>query len=138
MPPSEAERATALEWLRRARGNLARARQPKPVEAYWEDLCFDAQQAAEKAVKAVPLWQDVEVPYVHDIDALLERLERAGHPVPAGIREVDDLSRYAVETRYPGIGTPISADEYRSAVALAERVLEWAEAILASSRPADP
>jgi HEPN domain-containing protein len=36
------------EWLNRARSNLARAKARIP-EAYLEDLCFDAQQAAEKA-----------------------------------------------------------------------------------------
>jgi HEPN domain-containing protein len=37
------------EWLNRARGNLARAKSRIP-EAFLEDLCFDAQQAAEKAI----------------------------------------------------------------------------------------
>ena len=35
------------DCLRRAKGNLARAQQTKPKDAFWEDLCFDAQQAAE-------------------------------------------------------------------------------------------
>jgi len=30
---------------------LALAKQPKPEDAFWEDLCFQAQQAAEKAIK---------------------------------------------------------------------------------------
>ena len=34
------------EWLNRARSNLARAHARVP-DAYLEDLCFDAQQAAE-------------------------------------------------------------------------------------------
>jgi len=132
MPPSEAERATALDWLRRARGNLARAMQPKPPEGFWEDLCFDAQQAAEKAVKAVLLWNDIAIPYVHDIEALLETLEGRGHRVPLEIRESDELSRYAVETRYPGIGESVTEDEYRQAVVLSQRVVAWAETILAT------
>jgi HEPN domain-containing protein len=40
------------EWLNRARSNLNRAR-AELAEVYFEDLCFDAQQAAEKAIKAV-------------------------------------------------------------------------------------
>jgi HEPN domain-containing protein len=39
------------EWLNRARSHLRRAAEPlKGV--YLEDLCYDAQQAAEKAIKA--------------------------------------------------------------------------------------
>ena len=40
------------EWLNRARSNLLRAREVVQG-VYLEDLCFDAQQAAEKAIKAV-------------------------------------------------------------------------------------
>jgi HEPN domain-containing protein len=137
MPPSEAERATAREWPRRARSNLARARQPKPAESLWEDSCFDAQQAAEKAVKAVLLWNDATFPYVHDIGALLETLERAGHAVPQDLWGADDLTRYAVETRYPGIGQPVTEDDYRKALVLAERVLTWAEQLLAAATTAE-
>ena len=42
--PRERNRGDAPhDWLRRAKGNLARAKQTKPEEAFWEDLCFDAQ-----------------------------------------------------------------------------------------------
>ena len=130
MPPSEAEMATARDWLRRAKGNLARAKQPKPADAFWEDLCFDAQQAAEKAIKAVLLWYDVTFLYVHDIEALLTALEKAGHHVPDELWEADDLSRYAVETRYPGIAQPVGQEEFQQALTLAERVVGWAAAIV--------
>jgi hypothetical protein len=42
--------------LNRARSNLIRAKADMRIpEVYLEDLCFDAQQAAEKAVKAILL-----------------------------------------------------------------------------------
>ena len=44
----------AKEWLKRAKSNLARAKAGKVSEdILYEDLCFDAQQAAEKALKAL-------------------------------------------------------------------------------------
>jgi HEPN domain-containing protein len=42
----------AREWINRARSDLALAR-AKPEGVYLEDLCFHAQQAAEKAIKAL-------------------------------------------------------------------------------------
>jgi HEPN domain-containing protein len=39
------------DWLRRAKSNLIRAKQPKHAEVFWEDLCFDAQQGPEKSLK---------------------------------------------------------------------------------------
>jgi hypothetical protein len=38
---------------------------------YLEDLCFDAQQAAEKALKALLLHRRVNFPRIHDLTELL-------------------------------------------------------------------
>jgi hypothetical protein len=54
------------EWLNGARSNLVRAEHMLPG-TYLEDLCFDAQQAAEKAVKAVFIHRGIDFPYVHTI-----------------------------------------------------------------------
>ena len=46
LPQDKSIPGSPLDWLVRAKGNLALAKQPKPEEAFWEDLCFQAQQAA--------------------------------------------------------------------------------------------
>ena len=51
-PPQRFPPDDPREWLNRARSNLAMAKNRIP-DVYMEDLCFAAQQAAEKAVKAV-------------------------------------------------------------------------------------
>ena len=51
------------EWMNRARSNLARLKSRVPG-VYLEDLCFDAQQAAEKAIKAMLIACNIEFPYV--------------------------------------------------------------------------
>ncbi len=53
MPPESFSPGSPQEWLARAKGSLALAQQSKVEEAFWEDQCFLAQQAAEKALKAV-------------------------------------------------------------------------------------
>ena len=58
---------------------MARSRVPG---AYLEDLCFEAQQAAEKAIKAVMMKRDIEFPFVHDLNRLMSILEQAGETVP--------------------------------------------------------
>ena len=65
------------EWLNRAKSNLALAKSLVP-EAYLEDLCFEAQQAAEKAIKAVLMRRGIEFPYVHNLALLLSLLDEAG------------------------------------------------------------
>ena len=47
-------REIILNWLKRARSNLERAKMGKVTqEILYEDLCFDAQQAVEKSLKAI-------------------------------------------------------------------------------------
>jgi len=134
MPPKTGPTGKPKEWLRRAKGNLARARQPKPREAFWEDLCFDAQQAAEKAIKAVLRFCGIDFPKTHDIRDLLTLLDSKGHAIPEEIWDAVDLTDYAVETRYPGPTEPVTKDEYRKVTTLAERVVKWAEKIILGKR----
>ena len=93
---------------------------------YLEDLCFDAQQAAEKAIKALLIKKSVAFPYVHDIAHLLALLEQIGEQVPESVRRAEDLTRYAVVTRYPGVAEPVTESHYRDALASAEAVVRWA------------
>ena len=95
--------------------------------AYPEDLCFAAQQAAEKAIKAVMLKRNIEYPYVHDLAHLLSLLEDAGEVVPDAVRKAEELTPYAVSTRYPGTTRPVTVREYVTAVEIAGAVVRWAE-----------
>jgi HEPN domain-containing protein len=45
--------------------------------------------------------------------------------IPDTIREVIDLTDYAVHMRYPGEYYPVSDEEYERAIAVATRVVEW-------------
>lgn len=129
MPPERFPPDDPREWLNRARSNLARAKAEIP-DAYLEDLCFDAQQAAEKAIKAVLLQKKVAFPYIHDLARLLTLLEESGAEVPEKVRQAESLTQYAVVTRYPGLTEPVSEAHYREAVANAEAVLGWAKTVI--------
>ncbi|MEW6216691.1 MAG: HEPN domain-containing protein [Candidatus Bipolaricaulota bacterium] len=119
------------EWLRRARSSLLKAQRAFGVSGvYLEDLCYDAQQAAEKALKAVLIHLNKPFPYVHDLAVLIARLEEAGVGVPERMKLAAGLTDYAVEARYPGAFEPVTQDEYKEAVELAEEVLRWAKAVV--------
>jgi len=130
MPPERYPPDDPREWLNRARSNLSRAKARIP-EVYLEDLCFDAQQAAEKAIKALLIKRGVAFPYVHDLAHLLTLLEEAGEAVPISMRQAEGLTRYAVVTRYPGLTEPVTEAHYQEAIASAEAVVGWAEERLA-------
>jgi HEPN domain-containing protein len=121
-------------WLRRARSNLARARllagQPEVV---FEDLCFDAQQAAEKALKAVLVQRGLAFPKTHALAELLTLVARSGLDLPADVREATLLTPYAVEARYPGVWEEVTAADYQEALRVAQRVVEWAEVVIGTA-----
>ena len=114
------------EWLNRAKSNLLLAKHVKEG-VYLEDLCFGAQQAAEKAAKALLIHREVEYPYVHDLAELLTLLQQAGLNVPESVKQSSKLTRYAIVTRYPGTLGPVTEEEYEEAISTAEEVVQWVE-----------
>jgi HEPN domain-containing protein len=118
-----------LEWLRFARSDLAIARVVPEADVLLETLCFHAQQAAEKALKAVLLHCRVEFPYTHNLGVLLDLLP-PGTVIPEEVEECVVLTEYAVVTRYPGVHEDVTEEELRLAVGTAAAVLTWAEGLL--------
>ena len=96
----------------------------------WEDLCFDTQQAVEKALKAVLVAQRIPFRFVHDIAELLTLLENHGVPLPEQIKVSAELTDYSVESRYPGPFEPVTEEEFQRALKIAEEVVAWAESLI--------
>lgn len=95
-----------------------------------EDLCFNAQQAVEKAIKGVLIKFGVEFPYTHDIAELLTLVQNLVHHLPGFLTRSAALSRYGIVTRYPHLLPPTSQGDYEEAIRLADRVVRWAENII--------
>ena len=133
MPRERFAADDAREWLNRAESSLAHAKAHNP-DVYLEDLCYSAQQATEKALKALLLRRQGRFPYVHDIGELLRLVDETGESVPAELQAAKVLTDYAVETRYPGQSDPVTEEEYRRALELAGQCVEWVRRRLAASR----
>ncbi len=129
MPPESVEPGSPADWLRHARSDLAYATAPRPLDGLPETLCFHAQQAAEKSIKAVLVARRVPVPRTHNLKTLLEVLPPS-FLVPSEVEEAVGLTDYAVVTRYPGDFEPVDEEEYLQAIAHARNVLAWAEKVI--------
>ena len=116
------------EWLNRPHSNLARANL-WTAGVYLEDLCFDAQQAAEKVVKGLLFARRIQHPFIHDLAALF-LVEEVGVNVSAEMFEAATLTWYAAVTRYPGHTRPVTDEDHHEAVDLTSRVVRWVEGIL--------
>jgi HEPN domain-containing protein len=112
-------------WFLRAASSLARARSGHGVPGILlDDLCFDAQQAAEKALKALLVARGKDFPKTHAIAHLLTLLEQAGVATPDKVKRAATLTAYAVRARYPG-GPPVTEADYQAALAIAADVIAW-------------
>ena len=129
MLPKEIEPGEPDDWLRHAWSDLELARVERNSKILLEDLCFHAQQVAEKALKAVLILRSVAFPKTHNIRTLIDLLPE-GLDLPEEAREAAILTVYAVQTRYPGNLEPVTEEEYREALRIAEAVLRWAERIV--------
>jgi HEPN domain-containing protein len=123
------------EWLSHAESDLKLASlASKDSQIIRGQVCFHAQQAAEKSIKAVLLFKGVEFPLTHDIEELLEIAEDHEIPVPENVLDADQLTPYAVETRYPGYLVEITEDDVKSALQIAEQSVSWAKKVLSEGK----
>jgi len=93
-------------------------------------LCFNAQQAAEKALKAVCLARGLDFPKTHSLVRLMDILVSDGVEIPKNVGNADILTQYAVQSRYPSVVEDITKDEYRYALKLAAQVVFWVETVI--------
>ena len=84
---------------------------------------FHAQQAVEKALKAVVAVRSLEIPRSHDLGLLIRLLDSAERELPDEIRDADWLNPWAVTLRYDHTGAPLDGS---LAVEVDRRSLLWA------------
>ncbi len=130
--PTNPAPGTPEDWLRHAKSDLAVARNiENNPDVLPNQTAFHAQQAAEKAIKAVMTQERIAFPRTHDLTALVSRWTSSGRVWPPALISVKTLNPYAVESRYPGYIHQLSHAEVRAAIETAEKVVTWAGAILA-------
>lgn len=84
-----------------------------------------AQQAAEKALKAMLVARGMDPPKIHDLIRLARMLDEAVQ-VRLDTLGLAELTRWAIEGRYPGDVEQASADDVVVALNMARAVVESA------------
>ena len=97
-------------------------------EAELAPTCFHAQQAVEKALKAVLTIQQIDFRRTHDLEELANLLADIGVALPFSPREFRRLNPFAVEFRYDDEGIALLTRE--EAGQLAQGTPAWAGAIV--------
>jgi HEPN domain-containing protein/predicted nucleotidyltransferase len=101
-----------------------------------EQIGFLAQQAVEKALKAVLSFHGVPYRRTHDLGELLDGLKSAGVAYPSVLEGSVMLTPFAAEMRYDYLPPEDKAEEpfdRLGAIQLVRAALTWAEGLIAPS-----
>jgi hypothetical protein len=110
------------------------ARSLLPIEGITDGvLGFHAQQAVEKALKAVLAVNGVEFPYSHDLNGLLGLCRKNDIDIPDDLAGVGHLSVFAVRLRYDA--SPAAHLDRSQGLAWAAAAIRWARAQLEAAQP---
>lgn len=113
----------ALRWMKFAKEDLRQAEAlMRSGEVIPRHVCWFAQQAAEKALKAALVLEGIEFPFRHNLNALRDLLP-AGWRVKEQYPDLSELTTWAIEARYPGDWPEATRAEAERAVADAKGVV---------------
>jgi HEPN domain-containing protein len=91
------------EWVRKAEGDFVAVRKlARGSEPAYDATCFHCQQTAEKYLKALLEELGRPLPRTHNLVDLLRLLPPHHGSLGRLRRGLDFLTRFAVQTRYPG------------------------------------
>jgi len=119
----------AQEWHKRAASALLLAKSRLTADIVLEDLCFQAQQAVEKALKGILINHGQRPPRSHNIAFLLKEVAKFVE-IPVHIEDVVELTEYSVMIRYPGDYPPVQEIDYEAAIEMAEKTAKWARHVI--------
>lgn len=130
--PRPEEFEVAELFLRKAASDLSAARALAGDPDQRDDVIgFHAQQAVEKAMKAVLAVRGFEIPRTHDVVLLLRLIETSKEKPPEHLEEAKSLAPWAVAMRYDEMDSTL---DRASALAVADVALNWAEAVVDAAR----
>jgi HEPN domain-containing protein/predicted nucleotidyltransferase len=114
----------AERWLRQGRDHLKFA---EGLIEVGDDaphiVCFHAQQAAEKAIKAILVFLQIRFPFRHDLDEVRD-LVPVGWDILTAHPNLTVLSQWATTGRYPGNWPEATDTDARDAARQARAVWE--------------
>jgi HEPN domain-containing protein len=142
------------DWIKMARSSLGLAKCGKMNEdILFEDLCYQCEQTAEKALKAFLIFKKGFYLKTHKLHVLIKELENINCTIPKDIKNAAisfspyarrsmfpfkfpfiispsvsvSLTDHIEKTRYPGEYLPLDEQAYKHALDKAEIIVSWVE-----------
>ncbi|MCC7202484.1 MAG: HEPN domain-containing protein [Nitrospirae bacterium] len=89
-------------WFKKAENDLSTAEHTMTMnDPPYDTVCFHAQQCAEKYIKGFLTFHEIDFPRTHSIEDLVLLCKDISPSLESEIGDIEMLSIYAVEARYP-------------------------------------
>ncbi|GAB6058802.1 HEPN domain-containing protein [Desulfonatronum parangueonense] len=134
MSAPEVLSAKSRKWITFAEEDLRLAEHALQLSSScpYRLIAYHAQQCAEKCIKAYLVFHNIDFPYTHNIRKLLQL---CGEDIFSVLHEAEQLTPFAVTTRYPGIDDEVTKSEALFALELAKKVRKHLVKVLAEKLP---
>jgi len=110
--------------------HLSKTFHPLPVE----NICYNCQQATEKAMKGILILHKGDYPRTHDIESLHELCKEAGIDFGLTPSMTRTLTRFAKKSRYPDDVYDFADTDTEIGIKYAEQILTQAREVLDNAK----
>lgn len=110
------------QWLAHAQEDLRLAERLASAQEFPRASLFHSQQAAEKALKGFLVWHDRAFRATHDLRPLVRACAAVAPELTALEATAEELTPYAVASRYPGRLPEPTATQVTEAVRAAGQI----------------
>ncbi|MCC6578851.1 MAG: HEPN domain-containing protein [Phycisphaeraceae bacterium] len=137
MPREDAvnrSREHAQFLLSKAKDDLrvVRLLEMEPSAPRWA-TAFHAQQAAEKAIKAVLASRGIRYPHTHDLTMLINLVAGTTLSMPPHVDRIAALTVFAVQQRYGEDSPNCDSTPIDQLLDTAKKTIQWAESAMADT-----
>ena len=113
-------------WFRKAENDLLNIiNNLKADEIPADTLCFHAQQAAEKYLKAYLVSKNIVFPKTHDLELLVRTAEKSNPVFKAILKTAIGLIDYGITPRYPDLIYEPTVDDAEKTLADANTIKQF-------------
>lgn len=111
-------------WFKKAENDMLNAENTIKMEnPPCDTICFHAQQCAEKYLKGFLAFHNIDFPKTHSLEDLVELCKQVIPEIETELENVEVLSSYGVEVRYPDeVYYDIPKEDAQEAIDLAKKV----------------
>jgi HEPN domain-containing protein len=110
-------------WLKKANNDLITARQTLLLpDGPTDTVCFHTQQAIEKSIKSLLVYNGITFTKTHDLNKLFDIVKPLLPEIEDFKTEITEISSFAVDIRYPGDWSEPIREEAVGYFEIAEKV----------------